>query len=146
DTSMTMRAGLILDLIFLDCVFFLPRAKSWSAVAVMIAALLSSAVVMALERANLDLAVFVIAIIVARWSQRGPAWRSLGYGLITLATLVKYYPGIMLLLALRERLRFLLPLAAALLAVGVLFIWTDGAMLVRALRNIDFRPFPTDFS
>ncbi|HXR85838.1 MAG TPA: hypothetical protein VN728_02660 [Stellaceae bacterium] len=146
DTSMTMRAGLILDLIFLGCVFFLPRAKSWSAVAVMIAALLSSAVVMALERANLDLAVFVIAIVVAAWSVRGPAWRSFGYGLITLAALVKYYPGIMLLLALRERRRFLLPLAAALLAVGALFVWSEGATLVRALHNIDLRPFPTTFS
>src|SRR6185437_11830172 len=146
DTSMTMRAGLILDLIFLGCVFFLPRAKSWSAVAVMIAALLSSAVVMALERANLDLAVFVIAIVVAAWSVRGPAWRSFGYGLITLAALVKYYPGIMLLLALRERRRFLLPLAAALLAVGALFVWSEGSLLVRALHNIDTRQFPTTFS
>jgi hypothetical protein len=146
DTSMTMRLGLMLDVIFLCSVFFLPPAKSASAVVVMIAALLSSAVVMALERANLDLAVFIVAIVVARWSLRGPIWRSLGYGLITLAALVKYYPGIMLLLALRERLRRLLPLAAALLAIGAVFVWIDGAMLLRALHNIDLRPFPTDFS
>jgi hypothetical protein len=146
DTSMTMRLGLMLDVLFLFSVFFLPPAKSWSAVVVMIAALLSSAVAMALERANLDLAVFVIAILAASWSLRGPAWRSLGYGLITLAALVKYYPGIMLLLALRERLRFFLAFAAALLAVAVLFVWIDGSMLVRALHNIDMRPFPTDFS
>src|SRR5262249_12069883 len=102
DTSMTLKLGLLLDVIFLFSVFFLPPAESWSAVAVMIAALLSSAVMMALERANLDLAIFVIAVIVAGWSLRGPALRSLGYGLITLAALVKYYPGILLLLAVRE--------------------------------------------
>src|SRR6185437_16068285 len=51
-----------------------------------------------------------------------------------------------LLLALRERRRFLLSLAAALLAVGALFVWIDGATLVRALHNIDTRAFPTDFS
>ena len=146
DTSMTMRLGLMLDVIFLCSVFFLPPAKSWSAVAVMSAALLSSAVTMALERANLDLAVFVIAVAAASWLLRGPAWRSLAYGLITLAALVKYYPGIMLLLALRERLRFLLPLAAALLAVGALFVWSEGSLLVRALHNIDTRQFPTTFS
>lgn len=146
DTSMTMRLGLMLDVVFLVSVFFLPPAKSWNAVAVMIAALLSSAVTMALERANLDLAIFVIAVMVAGLSLRGPAWRSLGYGLITLAGLVKYYPAIMLLLALRERRRFLLSLAAALLAVGALFLWIDGATLVRALHNIDTREFPTDFS
>jgi hypothetical protein len=127
-------------------VFFLPRAKSWSAVAVMTAALLSSAVAMALERANLDLAVFVIAMVAVSWSLRGPAWRSLGYGLITLAALVKYYPGIMLLLVLRERRRLLLPLAAALVAVGALFVWLEGSTLVRALDNIDTRQFPTTFS
>jgi hypothetical protein len=146
DTSMTMRLGLMLDIIFLCSVFFLPPAKGWGTVAVMIAALLSSAVTMALERANLDLAVFVIAMMAAGWSLRGPAWRSLGYGLITLAALVKYYPGIMLLLALRERLRFLLPLAATLLAVGALFAWLEGSALVRALDNIDTRQFPTTFS
>ncbi|HEX4193746.1 MAG TPA: hypothetical protein VHY80_11640, partial [Stellaceae bacterium] len=49
DTSMTTRLGLLLDVVFLGSVFFLPPAKSAAAVAVMIAALLSSAVVMALE-------------------------------------------------------------------------------------------------
>jgi len=145
DTSMTMRLGLILDLLFLGAVFFLPPAKTWGGVAVMSAALLSSAVAMALERANLDLAVFVIALLAAGWSLRGPAWRSAGYGLITLAALVKYYPAIMLLLAVRERRRFLLPLAATLLALGVLFVWMEGSMLVRALHNIDTRQFPTTF-
>jgi hypothetical protein len=145
-TSMTMRLGLILDLIFLGSVFFLPQAKSWSAVAVMSAALLSSAVAMALERANLDLAIFVIALLAAGWSLRGPVLRSLGYGLIMLAALVKYYPAIMLLLAWRERARFLLSLAAAVLAVGVLFVWVEGPMLLRALHNIDTRQFPTTFS
>ena len=146
DTSMTMRLGLVLDVIFLGSVFFLPQAKSWSAVAVMSAALLSSAVAMALERANLDLAIFVIALLAAGWSLRGPVLRSLGYGLIMLAALVKYYPGIMLLLAWRERARFLLSLAAAVLAVGALFLWVEGSTLSRALHNIDTRQFPTTFS
>jgi alkylhydroperoxidase/carboxymuconolactone decarboxylase family protein YurZ len=146
DTSMTMKLGLMLDLVFLGAVFFLPPARSWGAVAVMIAALLSSAVAMALERANLDLAVFVIAVLAAGWLLRGPAWRSLSYGLITLAALIKYYPAIMLLLAWRERRRFLLLLAAALIAVAGLFLWLDGAMLMRALGNIDTRQFPTTFS
>jgi hypothetical protein len=145
DTSMTMRLGMALDAVFLCSVFFLPRAESWSGVAVMIAALLSSATAMALERANLDLAVFVIAIMAASWSRRGATWRGLGYGFIILAALLKYYPGIMLLLALRERRRFLVPLAAVLVAVGTLFVWIDGTMLVQALRNIDTRPFPTTF-
>lgn len=145
DTGMTARLGLMLDLVFLVAVFFLPPAKSASAVAVMTAALVSSAVAMALERANLDLAVFVIAMAAAGWSLRGPAWRGLGYGLVTLAALVKYYPGIMLVLVLRERRRFLVPFAAALLAIAALFLWSDGAMLLRALHNIDTRPFPTDF-
>jgi hypothetical protein len=145
-TSMCTWLGLMLDLIFLGSVFFLPQAKSWSAVAVMSAALLSSAVAMALERANLDLAIFVIALLAAGWSLRGSVLRSLGYALIMLAALVKYYPGIMLLLAWRERTRFFLCIAAGVLAVGILFVWVEGSMLVRALHNIDTRQFPTTFS
>ena len=145
DTSLTTQLGLLLDVVFLGTVFLLPPARSWGAVAVMTAALLSSAVTMALERANLDLAVFAIAMAAAAWSLRGQGWRCLGYGLITLAALIKYYPGIMLLLALRERRRFLLPLGAALLAVGAAFVWSEGATLVRALDNIDTRQFPTTF-
>jgi hypothetical protein len=72
--------------------------------------------------------------------------RSLGYALIMLAALVKYYPGIMLLLAWRERTRFFLCIAAGVLAVGILFVWVEGSMLVRALHNIDTRQFPTTFS
>jgi len=136
-TRLTMKAGLSLDLLFLFWVFFLPPARSWAAVAVMTTALLSSAVALALERANLDLAVFVIALVAAHWSLRGPTWRILGYGLITLAALVKYYPGIMFVVALRERLRFLLPLAVALLAVSTLFVWIESDALARALRNIE---------
>lgn len=136
-TRLTMKAGLSLDLLFLFWVFFLPPARSWTAVAVMTAALLSSAVALALERANLDLVIFVIAIVAAHWSLRGPAWRIPGYALITFAALVKYYPGIMLLLVLRERLRFLVFLAAALFAVGTLFVLIEGDALQRALRNIE---------
>jgi hypothetical protein len=145
-TTLTTAFGLTLDAIFLTAVFFLPPANSTSAVVVMSAALLSSAVAMGLERANLDLAVFVIAMLAAGCSVRAPAWRCLGYGLIALAALVKYYPGIMLLLALRERRRLLLPLVAVLVALAGLFIWIDGAMLVRALHNLDLRQFPTTFS
>lgn len=136
-TSLTMGAGLILDLVFLISVFFLPRPKSWTAVAVMTAALLSSAVALGLERANLDLAIFVIALAAAGWSLRGWLWRSVGYGLITLAALVKYYPGIMLLLAVRERVRFFLPLVGALFVVAMLFAWFEGATFLRALHNIE---------
>jgi len=136
-TSSTMSAGLILDLVFLFAVFFLPPAKNGSAVAIMTAALLSSAVALALERANLDLAIFVVALIASGWLLRGPARRSLSYALLTLATLVKFYPGILLLLGLRERARFLLPLTVALLTAGALFIWAEGATLLRALHNIE---------
>jgi hypothetical protein len=145
-TGMTPTLGLMLDVVFLIAVFFLPPANSTSAVVVMSVALVSSAVAMGLERANLDLAVFVMAMLAAGCSVRAPAWRCLGYGFIALAALVKYYPGIMLLLALRELRRLLLPLVAVLLLVAALFVWIDGAMLVRALHNLDLRQFPTTFS
>ncbi len=136
-TTSTMQAGLCLDLLFLFGVFFLPAVRGWPEAAVMTFALLSSAVALALERANLDLAVFVIGILAATWSFRGPAWRALGYALIILAALVKYYPAIMLVLAIRERLRFLCAIAAVTLGVAALFVAIEGAALTRALQNIE---------
>lgn len=136
-TRFTTEAGLVLDLLFLACVFLLPQPRGWAGTAAMILALLSSAVAFALERANLDLAVFAAGVVAARASLRGPAWRLIGYALVMLAALVKYYPGIMLMLAIRERARFFYALVAVTLGIAALFVVLEGADLLRAFANIE---------
>jgi hypothetical protein len=136
-TSFTTQAGFALDALFLISVFFLPTVRGWASVAAMTAALLSSAVALGLERANLDLGVFVIGLAAANWSLRAPAWRAIGYGSILFAALIKYYPGAMLVLAARERLRVVLALAALALGIAAAFVAIEGTELARALKNIE---------
>jgi hypothetical protein len=136
-TGLTQFVGLTLDLLFLFWVFFLPTVRGWLETLIMTLGLFSSVVAFALERANLDLAVFVIAIIAANWALRSRIWRLVGYGLIMLGALVKYYPGVMLILAIRERLIALSLLIIATIGVTVMFVTYEGADLIRVLAQIE---------
>lgn len=143
NTGLTQIGGLTLDLLFLFWVFFLPSTRGWPETLAMTFALFSSAVALGLERANLDLAIFVVAIVAANWGLRGMIWRFLGYGLIMLAALVKYYPGVMLLLAIRERLVLLCVLIAATIGVTALYVAYEGVDLIRVLAQIENGPWFT---
>jgi hypothetical protein len=136
-TGLTQFVGLTLDLLFLFWIFFLPRVRGWLETGAVTLALCSSVVVFALERANLDIAIFVIAIIAANWALRSRMWRLVGYGLIMLGALVKYYPGVILILAIRERLLALCLLIIATIGVTVIFVTSEGADLIRVLAQIE---------
>jgi len=136
-TGLTQYVGLILDVLFLFWVFFLPPARSRLEALAITLALLSSVVAFALERANLDLAIFIIAIIATNWALRHGIWRWIGYGLIMLGALVKYYPGVMLILAIRERLIALVSLIIATIGVTVIFVTFEASDLIRVLGQIE---------
>ncbi len=137
NTGLTQYVGFTLDLLFLFWIFFLPPSRGWPETLALTFAMFSSMVGLALERANLDLAIFVIGIVAASWAMRSTLWRVLSYGLIMLAALVKYYPGVMLILAIRERLVLFCLLVAATLGVTGLFITYEGTELVRAFWKIE---------
>jgi hypothetical protein len=136
-TGLTQFAGLTLDLLFLFWIFFLPRTRGWLETLTFTLALFSSVVAFALERANLDVAIFVIAIVAANWALRSRIWRLVGYGLIMLGALIKYYPGVMLILAIRERLIALSLLIVATIGVTVIFVTYEGPDLIRVLAQIE---------
>jgi len=137
NTGLTTEVGLALDILFLFWVFFLPPAHNWPQAIVLTLAMLSSMVGLALERANLDLAIFVIGIVAANWSLRGAPWRMLSYGLIMLGGLIKYYPTVMLIVAIRERLVWLLAVAVAMMAAIALLVVHEAADLGRAISQIE---------
>lgn len=137
NTGWTLFAGLALDLLFLFWLFFLPPSRGWPETIALTVALFSSMVGLALERANLDLAIFVVAIVAAHWAMRATIWRVLSYALIMLAALIKYYPGVMLILAIRERLALLWALVLATIIVTVMFVASEGSDLTRALSQLE---------
>ncbi|MCJ2184014.1 hypothetical protein MTR62_15115 [Novosphingobium sp. 1949] len=95
--------GLAIDLGFLAALFLLPRVRDRRAAVLMTLGTVSSGVVFALERGNNDLILFVLgagaaALLLAGWGRR-----RLGYALLFLAGLLKFYPMLTMALALRER-------------------------------------------
>jgi hypothetical protein len=136
-TGLTQLVGFTLDLLFLFWIFFLPAVRGWLETAAITLALFSSMVAFALERANLDLAIFVIAILATNWASRSAIWRQLGYGLVMVAALVKYYPGVILILAIRERLIVLCTVIVTTIGVAVVFVTFEGSDLIRVLAQIE---------
>jgi hypothetical protein len=84
---------------------------------------LSSATFLAVERGNADLIMFLLIIIALNLHLRSLPFRLLGYALITLAGLLKFYPFMALIIVLRERIGICLAvIAAAALALGALVL------------------------
>jgi hypothetical protein len=121
--------GLPLVIVFLVSLSALPPSRSWSEVGVRSLAVLSAATVFAVERANLDVAVFLLTLAGVCLAARRDAWRFAGYGVFILAAVVKFYPAVLLLLVLRERTRIMAAVtaAAALAATILLFPSSGGA-------------------
>jgi hypothetical protein len=89
---------------------------------IMLLSAISSATVLLLERANADLIMFFMIILgVSACGSWLPA-RLGGYGLITLAGLLKFYPMIALIITIRERPLIFATIALAVIAALAAFV------------------------
>lgn len=115
------NAGLWFSLLsvatFVASLVLLPAARTTAACLLVVLTVLSGYVAFAVERANNEILVFAAAAAGAAAVARSDAWRTAGYGLIYLAGLMKYFPLIGMLAALREGRRMFLLLAGASLAI-----------------------------
>jgi len=83
----------------------------------MLMATLSTMVIFALERANLDILLFMMALTTGFLAGGGLAARLVGYAVAVLAALLKYYPITMLIIVFRERVTVFF--CIVLIAVGI---------------------------
>jgi hypothetical protein len=138
----TYPLGLSVDGLFILSMALLPRPRRPRDHRPLLLCLLSPMTFYALERANIDLVIFVSVLVAVVCMEHGLITRIPGYGVILVAALLKFYPlGVMLLL-LRERLRVALPLVVISISVVVAFVWTDQTELLRMMPNI---PRPSIF-
>jgi hypothetical protein len=136
--------GLLVDGVFLLSLLMLPPGRDARATALIVLGVLSSATVYAVERGNNDLILFALAAGGAALALRTPALRLVGYALILLAGLLKYYPMAAMLIACRERLpRFVTVALVAILATMTFaaITWHD---LSRALAIIPVGSYSND--
>jgi hypothetical protein len=136
--------GLVLDLLFIASLSLLPPPQRPVELLLMLAATLSTMVAFALERANSDVLLFVLALAAGGLAERGPAARTVGYALALLSALLKYYPIMVLIVLFRERLAVFI--AVAMIVAGSLAIfWAAYHIeIVRGWANIATGPYNTD--
>jgi hypothetical protein len=124
-TSATGWVGASLNLLFLLSLAVVLRPRTAGELFILGAAAVSPTMVYAVERANNDLAVFLLVICGAIGFAAPRPLRLFSYGLFVAAGLLKYYPLVLLILVARERRRDALVIAAAagftLLLFGVAF-------------------------
>ena len=95
--------GLGLASLFCASLALLPRPGSWRDLRFIVPAALSSSTVYAVERGNVDLFLFLLAMAAAVLWTRAYALRLAAYALIVLAGLLKFYPLAALAIQTRER-------------------------------------------
>lgn len=132
----TPAAGLIVDLAFILSLALLPVPRMRPERRLFIAAALSSAAALGLERANIDLMIFAMIAIVARLLLHGTRARMVAYALLGAAALLKFYPAAAFALAARERPRRFAAIAGAAVTVGTIFVVVYHAELAQALGNV----------
>jgi hypothetical protein len=128
-------AFLFAVLFFLALALLAPP-RSWSDFTITVLATLSSATALAIERGNADLLMFLMVIAGARFGVLGLPFRAVGYGLFTLAGLLKFYPMVALVTALRERLIVFVAvavIAASSLALLIVTHYDDMVLMYRHL-------------
>ena len=128
--------GLALDALFMVSLTALPRPRRGSDYLPLLLAIVSPMAVFALERGNVDLLMFVFAMLAVVCMDRGFSVRMLGYGTILLASLLKFYPFVLFILLLRERLRIsLITAAIAVCAMGG-FVWFYFGEVMQMGHNV----------
>jgi hypothetical protein len=138
----TPLAGTCLALLFLGSfVALVCTPRGWSDFWVYAIAMFSPTCALAVERANLDLLVFILLVLAASFLSRAAWWRAAGYSLILFGASLKFYPMAAMGLALREKIRpFLLVIGgAAILALGFVLL-ERGRIAAVSQYLTDFPP------
>jgi hypothetical protein len=140
----TGAVGWIVDLVFILSLSLLPRPCHLAELLLILAATLSTMVVFALERANPDVLLFLMALTTGVLAECRLFLRILGYLFALLAALLKYYPIMILAIVFRETISVFAVLS--LLILGCLAgFWAEyHADVARGLPSIAQGAFNTD--
>jgi hypothetical protein len=127
DPAWTNWLGLPVVTAFLLSLGLLPLSRRPTDRVLIILATFSSPPVFAMERANVDLIIFLLAVGAAFCLEGTLARRILAYGLMLAGGLLKFYPLVLLILVLRERLAVAIAIgiAAAAIVTGTAIVYLD---------------------
>jgi hypothetical protein len=140
----TMAVGWGLDLVFLMSLSLLPPPRRPLELVLVLAATLSTMVGFALERANPDILMFLLALATGLLTGYPLFLRLFGYVLGLAAALVKYYPIMVLVVAFRERTSVFCLVGLVILGSLAVFWVGYHVEIARGLPNIARGPYNTD--
>jgi phage-related holin len=130
----------IADIAFIASLALLPAPVSALDVAARTAGAVSTAVIFALETANIDTVMFVLTMLSVTLLRRGTIFRLCAYGIFTFLAALKFYPVFPLILALRERKNNLLWIAAAGILCAAAFLFCFFGGVKTAFEILPFGP------
>jgi hypothetical protein len=140
----TTVVGWILDLVFLMSLSFLPSPRCLLELTLVLAATLSTMVIFALERANPDVLLFIMALTTGVLAECRLFIRVLGYFVALVAALLKYYPIMILVIGFREIVPIFVAVGVLILGCLAIF-WTEYHIdIARGLPTIARGPYNTD--
>jgi hypothetical protein len=140
----TTVVGWILDLVFLMSLSFLPSPRCLLELILVLAATLSTMVIFALERANPDVLLFVMALASGVLAECRLFIRVLGYFVALVAALLKYYPIMVLIIAFREIVPIFVAIGVLILGCLAIF-WAEYHIdITRGLPSITWGAYNTD--
>jgi Glycosyltransferase family 87 len=143
-TGATAAVGLGLGLLFIASLPALCRPAARDETLLLGLTVLSPMIVYALERANADVALFLLILAGCALCRSAAPWpRFGGYALFFFAGLLKFYPLLLLALILRERRRDVVAAGAIGGSVLLLLAWRFHSELAKALANL---PTPSYFA
>lgn len=140
----TSAVGWFLDLLFIGSLALLPPPRRPVELALVLAATLSTMVVFALERANPDILLFMLALATGLLAERRMSLRVIGYCLGLLAALLKYYPIMVLITVFRECTSRFVAITIAVAATLAIFWVRYHGQIVEGLPTIAQGPYNTD--
>ncbi len=126
--------GAVLDILFIASLCWLPPAQTRAELLLRIAAICSSSMLFVLEPANIDAAMFVLAVLGIMLIRINTVIGVVGYAVFAFGAACKFYPVALLLLVWRERPRRLLLLAVPGLLALTIYISKFGGGSLVALR------------
>lgn len=121
--------GAIIDVLFLMSLAAFPPPQRRGEFLISLAATLSPPVAFALQRANVDVIIFMMVLAAAGLWIGSLRQRALSYAIISLAGLLKFYPLVLLALAVRERIK----IATAIFVAGGFLLFGFAAYFYREL-------------
>jgi hypothetical protein len=135
-SALRFPLGLSFGAMFLLAATLLPPAQGRWQLALRAAALCSGCVIWGLETANLDGLLFALCVAGLALVLAGRVQGFAGYALFALGGALKFYPAILLALALRERRARFAAIAVVLALGGAVFLWCYGAGTLTALAML----------